>query len=121
METLMTRVEKILRKEFSPREIRLKAADRGRLEGLIISKSFDKLTDKERQRKVWRLLETNLSAKDRNRILGFFTFTPLDEKWVFDGSYDKFEADLKKKSLAAKKQTIGKRTNGRARTMRKEN
>ena len=118
MEPLMTRVEKILRKEFSPREIRLKTAGRGRLEGLIISKSFDKLTDEERQRKVWRLLEMSLSEKDRNRVLGFFTFTPLDEKWVFDGSYDKFEAALQKKLLAAKKSANGKRTNGRATTMR---
>jgi hypothetical protein len=45
--------------------------------------------------------------------LGFFIFTPLDEKWVFDGSFDEFEASLKKKSLAARKKAASRRTNGR--------
>jgi hypothetical protein len=37
----------------------------------------------------------------------------------FDGNtYDQFEAALKKKSLAAKKRSAVKRTNGRARTAR---
>jgi len=119
METLITRVQKILQKEFSPREIRLKATGRWKLDGFIISKSFEKLTDAERQRKVWRLLETNLSEKERNRVLGFFTLTPRDEKWIFDGSsYDEFAALLNKERLAAKKSANGKRTNGRATTMR---
>jgi len=119
METVMTRVQKILQKEFSPREIRLKPAGRGKLSGWIISKSFDELTDEQRYQKVWRLLEANLSEKDRPRVLGFFVFTPQEEKWIFDGSsYDKFTA-LMKKSSTAKKQALSKRTNGRARTMRK--
>jgi len=117
METLITRVQKILQKEFSHREIRLKAAGRWKLDGFIISKSFEKLTDAERQRKVWRLLETNLSEKERNRVLGFFTLTPRDEKWIFDGSsYDEFEALLNKQSRAAKMSANGKRTNSRAKT-----
>lgn len=98
MEALMTRVQKFLQKEFSRREIRLKAAGRGKLDGFIISRSFDKLTAEERQRKVWRLLEADLSEKDRSRVLGFFTLTPRGEKWIFDGSsYDEFEAALIKK------------------------
>jgi hypothetical protein len=40
METLMTRVQKILQKEFSRREIRLKSAGRGKIDGFIISKIF---------------------------------------------------------------------------------
>ena len=120
MEALITRVQKILQKEFSRREIRLNSAGRGKLDGFIISKSFEKLTDEQRYQKVWNLIDTHLSEKERNRISGFFLLTPVDEKWIFDGStYDKFEAALKKKSLAAKKQTTVKRTNGRAGTMRK--
>jgi len=118
METIMTRVQKVLQKEFSPREIRLKPTGRGKLSGWIISKSFDELTDEQRYQKVWKLLDANLSEKDRHRILGFFVFTPREEKWIFDGSsYDEFTA-LMEKSRAAKKQAVGKRTNGRARTMR---
>ncbi len=113
METIVTRVQKVLRREFTPREIRLKPAGRGKLSGWIISKSFDELTDEERQRKVWKLFEA-LNEKDRNRILGFFTFTPLEEKMLFDENFDIFEAFLKKKpsSLRKKTATIG-RKNGR--------
>jgi hypothetical protein len=113
MENLMTRVQRILQKEFSPREIRLKSAGRGKIDGFIISKSFEKLTDEQRYQKVWNLIDAHLNEKDRNRILGFFIFTPLDEKWVFDGSFDEFEASLKKKSLAARKKAASRRTNGR--------
>lgn len=118
METIMTRVQKILRKEFSPREIRLESAGRGKLDGWIISKSFDVLTDEERQRKVWRLLETYLNEKDRNRILGFFTFTPLEEKMIFDENFNILEASSKKKDSTARKKTTARRTNGRARIIR---
>ena len=118
MEALMTRVQKILQKEFSRREIRLKAAARGRLDGFIISKSFEKLAEVQRYQKVRNLINAHLNEKDRNRILGFFLITPQEEKWIFDGStYDKFEAALKKKSLAAKRHATTKRTNGRAATL----
>ena len=116
----MTRVQKVLQKEFSPREIRLKPAGRGKLSGWIISKSFDKLTNDQRYQKVWSLIDAHLSEKERNRIVGFFALTPLDEKWIFDGSsYDEFTALLNKKPHPATKQTLGKRTNGRAGMMRK--
>jgi hypothetical protein len=119
METLMTRVQKILQKEFSRREIRLNSANRGKLDGFIISKSFEKLTDEQRYQKVWNLVDTHLSEKERNRVSGFFLITPQEEKWIFDGSsYDEFTA-LMRKSSAAQKQTLGKRTNGRAGTMKK--
>ncbi|GEM_PF-2747236 len=119
METLMTRVQKILQKEFSRREIRLKSAGKGKIDGFIISKSFEKLADERRYQKVWNLIDTHLNEKDRNRVLGFFLLTPLEEKWIFDGStYDQFDAALKKKPLAAKKKTAAKRANGRAGTIR---
>jgi hypothetical protein len=114
MEKFMTRVQKILEKEFSPREIRLKSAGRGKIDGFIISKSFEKLTDEQRYQKVWNLVDAHLNEKERNRILGFFILTPLDEKWIFDGSLDQFEAALKKKSAAARKKTATvRRRNGR--------
>jgi len=114
MEKLVARVEKILQKEFSPREIRVESAGRGKLDGWIISKSFDKLTDAERQRKIWRLFEAYLSEKDRNRILGFFTFTPLEEKMIFDESFEVLAASLKKKASSARKKTLSAvRKNGR--------
>jgi len=114
MEPLLTRVQKILQKEFPRREIRLKSANRGKLDGFIISKSFEKLTDEQRYQKVWNLVDTHLSVKERNRVSGFFLLTPLEEKWIFDGStYDKFEASLKKKTAALKKKTTARRTNGR--------
>jgi hypothetical protein len=114
MEGVITRVQKALLKGFSPSEIRLKSAGRGKLDGWIISKSFDVLTDEERQQKVWKLIETYLTEKDRNRILGFFTFTPLEEKMLFDENFDVLDASLRKKASSAKKKiaTAG-RKNGR--------
>ncbi len=114
METIITRVQKALQKEFSPREIRLNPVGRGKLSGWIISKSFDELTDEERHQKVWKLINSNLTDKDRNRILGFFTFTPLEEKMLFDENFDILKASLKKKSSSARKKTAtAGRKNGR--------
>jgi len=46
------------------------------------------------------LIDVHLNEKDRNRILGFFAFTPLEEKWIFDGSsYDEFTALLNKNHM----------------------
>jgi hypothetical protein len=114
MEAIITRVQKALRKEFSPREIFLNPVGRGKFSGWIISKSFDKLTDDERHRKVWRLIKANLTDRDRNRILGFFTFTPVEEKMLFDKNFDIFKASLQKKlSSAKKKAATAGRKNGR--------
>jgi hypothetical protein len=99
----MTRVQKVLQMEFSPREIRLESAGRGKVSGWIISKSFDELTDEERSQKVWRLLDAYLSKKDRDRIFGFFTFTPLEEKMISDENFDILSASSKKKSSSARK------------------
>ena len=71
METVITRVQKALQQEFSPREIRLNYVGRGKFSGWIISKSFDELTDEERQQKVWKLIEAYLTEKDRNRIVNW--------------------------------------------------
>jgi len=106
METVMTRVQKALQKEFTPREIRLEAAGRGKLNGWIISKSFEDLTEVERYQKVSKLFDAYLSEKDRNRIVGFFTFTPLEEKMIFDENFDILGAHSKKKVATVKKKTM---------------
>jgi hypothetical protein len=103
METIVTRVQKVLQMEFSPREIRLESAGRGKVSGWIISKSFDELTDDERYQKVWRLLDAYLSKKDRDRILGFFTFTPLEEKMISDENFDILDTSSRKKSSSVRK------------------
>ncbi len=120
METIITRVQKVLRKEFSPREIRVESAGRGKVDGWIISKSFDALNDDERHKKVWDLIKANLTEKDRNRILGFFLFTPLEERMIFDENFDILEAGKKNKSSSAKKKTAtAARKNGRAASKRR--
>jgi len=43
MTTLMERVQKVLEKEFSPKEILLEPARRGMVDGWIISKSLMKI------------------------------------------------------------------------------
>ena len=112
MEKVMDRVQKALRKEFSSKEILLEPAGKGMVGGWIISKSFDRLTEIERQQKVWRLFDMYLNEKDRDRIVGFLTFTPLEKKMAFDDDSDEFRLPLKKKPSSMKKKTT---TAGRAR------
>ncbi len=84
MATLMARVQKALEKEFSPKEILLEPARRGMVDGWIISKSFDGLSDLERQQKVHGLLEKHFNMQDRRRILTIFALTPLEKKIIID-------------------------------------
>jgi len=114
METVMTRVQKVLRREFSPKEIILQAAGGGMVGGWIISDSFDDLTAEERQQKIWDLFRTYLNEKDRHRIVGFLTFTPLEKKMAFDDDFDDFALPSKRKSLAkgAKNTMASSRKNG---------
>lgn len=105
METVIKRVQKALRREFSSREIRVESAGRGKVDGWIISKSFEGVKEAERYQKVWKLIEAALPEKDRNRILGFFLFTPLEEKMIFDENFDILANDRKRKASSAKKKT----------------
>lgn len=91
----MERVRKVLQKEFSAKEILLQNASGGMVGGWIISKSFDGLDGMERQQKVWKLFDTYLNEKDRVRIVGFHTFTPLEKKTAFDDDFEEFEASSK--------------------------
>lgn len=100
METFMTRIQKVLRREFSSKEIILQAAGGGMVGGWIISDSFGDLTAEERQQKVWKLFDTYLQEKDRSRIVGFLTFTPLEKRMAFDDDFDESEMSAKRKLSA---------------------
>ena len=84
MATLMERVQKVLEKEFSPNEILLEPARHGMIDGWIISKSFDGLSDLERQQRIHGLLEKHFDVEDRRRILTIFALTPLEKKIIID-------------------------------------
>lgn len=115
METVITRAQKARQKEFSPSEIHFNHVRQGKYSGWIISKIFDTLNDEERYQKVCELIEDSLPQKDRERILGFFLFTPLEEELLFDGNINPYEAANKKKnSSSPKKKTATARKNGRA-------
>jgi hypothetical protein len=110
METVMERVRKVLQKEFSAKEILLQNTGGGRVGGWIISTSFDGLDGMERQQKIWKLFGMYLNEKDRSRIVGFHTFTPLEKKMAFEDDFDDFRVPSKKKSSPArKKRTISGR------------
>jgi acid stress-induced BolA-like protein IbaG/YrbA len=111
METVMERVRKVLRKEFSAKEILLQNAGGGMVGGWIISESFEDLTAQERQQTIWKLFDTYLNEKDRNRIVGFHTFTPLEKKWIFDEDFDGLKRPATKKTSSARKKIMtGRRT-----------
>ncbi|MCI0697466.1 hypothetical protein L0337_36340 [candidate division KSB1 bacterium] len=74
----------------------MQSAGGGMVGGWIISKSFAKLTEFERQQKVWKLFDMYLSEKDRHRIVGFLTFTPMEKKLAFDDDSDDFTASSKR-------------------------
>jgi len=84
MATLMERVQKVLEREFSPREILLEPARHGMVDGWIISKSFDGLSDLERQQKIHGLLDKYFDGEERRRILTIFPLTPLEKRIIID-------------------------------------
>ncbi len=111
METVKDRVQKVLQKQFSPKEIILQSAGGGMVGGWIISKSFEELDEVERQQKVWKLFDAYLTEKDRGRIVGFLTFTPLEKKLAFDDDFNNFAAPSKraKKPMATRGNGVMKR------------
>jgi hypothetical protein len=124
METLIERVRKALRREFLSKELLLQNAGGGMVGGWIISDSFDGLDGMARQQKVWKLFDSYLNEKDRNRIVGFHTFTPLEKKMAFDDDDDDgFAAPSKraKKPIATggngvmRRKTMSKRQTAAAR------
>jgi hypothetical protein len=124
MENLMERIRKVLRKEFLSKELLLQNAARGMVGGWIISDSFNGLDVMKRQQRIWKLFDSYLNEKDRNRIVGFHTFTPLEKKMAFDDDLDDFAAPskrvrkpivtkgngvMRRKSLNKRKQTAAMR------------
>ncbi|MGH7598813.1 MAG: hypothetical protein ACREOI_20865 [bacterium] len=114
METILKRIQKALEHGFSPKEIILEPVWGGMIAGWVISKSFEGLTGMERQKKVRRLFDEYLSEKDHSRLGIFLTFTPSEEKRVFDEDFDEFAAPEKKKasSTRATKPMATRRNNG---------
>jgi len=114
METIMTRVQKALQKEYSSKGILLESAGEGMVGGWIISKSFAGLTGMERQQKVWKLLNRCLDEKDKSRVAVLLTFTPLEKKMAFDDDFDDFRMPAKKKSSSTRRRatTAGRARNG---------
>jgi len=112
MATLMERVQKVLEREFSPKEILLEPAGRGIVDGWIISKSFDGVSSLERQQKIYKLLDESFEEKERRHILTIFTLTPLEKRILIDEESAGLELPWKEKSSSAKKKTT---TAGRAR------
>jgi len=111
MENLIERVRKVLRKEFLSSELLLQNARDGMVGGWIISDSFAGLDVMKRQQKVWQLFDSYLNEKERNRIVGFHTFTPLEKKMAFDDEDDDFAAPSKrvKKPMASRDNGVMRR------------
>jgi acid stress-induced BolA-like protein IbaG/YrbA len=106
MATLMARVQKVLEKEFSPKEILLEPVGHGMVDGWVISKSFDGLSGLERQQKIHGLLDKYFNSEDRRRILTIFTLTPLEKRIIIDEDPEgSIQLPMKKTSSSVSKTT----------------
>lgn len=53
-------------------------AETGRITGVIISKSFNKLTHKRRQDLLWKALEGGLTSAEQSHVGPIATLTPAE-------------------------------------------
>jgi hypothetical protein len=114
MARLIERVQRVLEEEFSPKEILLEPAGRGMVDGWIISKSFDGLSDLERQLKIHNLFAKYFTENERRRILTIFPLTPLEKRILIDEESDGYKLPSKKRSSSARRKTaiVGRRRKG---------
>jgi len=82
--TPIARIHKALEKEFSPREIELKRTQSGSITGWITSDTFDGQEEIERMQRVFKLLDENLSAEDRERVSVIWPITRLEHKVLLE-------------------------------------
>ncbi len=76
MDAIAHKVKNILTNYFAEDEIKLDNEPNGRVSGFIVSKKFLGMDDLKRQVLISGLLRNNISKQERERILGFFPFTP---------------------------------------------
>jgi len=84
MATLIMRVKKALEKEFAPQQIALERTKSGKITGWITSNSFDGQEEIERMQRVFKLLDENLSAEDRERVSVIWPITRLERKVLLE-------------------------------------
>jgi len=80
MDKLKNKVKNSLLEFFKEDEVLFEKNPDGRVSGFIISKKFIAMKELARQRKIWGLLQKNLSASERSKVIGFITFTPREHK-----------------------------------------
>jgi len=84
MTALLTRVRKVLEKEFAAREVELKRTQSGKVTGWVTSDSFDGQSEFERMQRVFKLLDEHLSAKDREHVSVIWPITRLERKVLLE-------------------------------------
>jgi len=80
MDKLKNKVKNSLLAFFKENELLFEENPDGRVSGFIVSKKFTNLDELARQRKIWELLQKNLTLAERSKIIGFITFTPREHK-----------------------------------------
>lgn len=80
MDKLRKKVKNSLLEFFTENELLFEENPDGRVSGFIVSKKFTDLDELARQRKIWELLQKNLTQSERSKIIGFITFTPREHK-----------------------------------------
>ncbi len=80
MDKLKNKVKNSLLAFFKENELIFEENPDGRVSGFIVSKKFTDMDELARQRKIWQLLQHNLTLSERSKIIGFITFTPKEHK-----------------------------------------
>jgi hypothetical protein len=80
MDKLGKKVKSSLLEFFTENELLFEKNPDGRVSGFIVSNKFADMDELTRQRKIWKLLQKNLTRSERSKIIGFITFTPREHK-----------------------------------------
>ncbi len=84
MASEMNRIRKALAKEFASKEIELKRTKFGSVTGWITSDSFKGQSEIKRMQRIFKLLNENLSAKDREQVSVIWPITRLERKILLE-------------------------------------
>lgn len=78
MEQLNRKLGRLLRQHFTNAEVELESLGAGRISGFLIWDGFDGLEQIKRQRQVWKVLRSELTVPEQQKVAAVLTLTPQE-------------------------------------------